>query len=92
MPRRKGPSWYDGTWATEDENTGEEFTVLPFPVGPVKPSTLKLADDLMAEKCREDKIWRENRENIHKDWLKNRPTQTLAEYVDQVCEQIRRGR
>lgn len=92
MTRRKGPLWYDGTWATVDENTGEEFTIWPFPVGPVKPSTLALVDRLAAEMRFRDRVWQENRDRLFREWRENKPTQTLAEFVDQTCEQIRRGK
>jgi len=77
-------------WLLTEMN--EHANDRPLAINPVKPSTLALVDKATAELRFRDKVWQENRDRLYKEWLKNRPTLTLAEYVNQVGEQVRRGK
>ena len=71
---------------------GEDSGLRRQPVGPVKASTLRLVDQAAAKLRFRDEVWQANREKIFEEWKRDRPTLTLAEFVDQICEQIRTGK
>lgn len=77
-------------WLLNEMN--EHASDRPSAIGPVKPETLTLVDKAAAELRFRDEVWQENRDRLYREWLERRSTGTLAEYVDQVCEQIRRGK
>lgn len=76
-------------WLLNEMN--EEACGRPSSIGPVKPSTLNLVDEAAAELRFRDKVWRKHRDRLFREWRETKPTQTLAEFVDRVCEEVRRG-
>ena len=70
---------------------GEESCLRPSPFGPVKQSTLDLVDKAAADMRWRDEKWQMHRDKWFGEWKRDRPTLTLSEYVDQLCEQIRRS-
>ena len=73
------------------DEVGEESCGRRQPVGEVKQSTLDLVDAAAADLKFRDAQWQANRDKWFEEWKRDRPTETLSEFVGSLCEQIRRG-
>lgn len=55
------------------------------------PSMRDAVDKAAADMRWRDEKWQKHRDKWFAEWKRDRPTLTLSEYVDQLCEQIRRS-